>query len=359
MDSKRSSFPRSAAIIGSNDDLLIEILLFLPAKSLVRFQSVSKHWRSLILSPRFSSLHTLHHRRRHKRRPSFLLRCSITSQFFVCHPNVKKLVPFRFKFRYLKILQSCNGLLLLECRSSPRGQKDYFICNPTTIKYRKLVLADETEDRVRGIFIVFFDPAKSPYYKAFMHRRRVYDSETRTWSEKVKISDIPRQIINGVHWNDAIYFIRPRVLPCYFPFEDDSYEIHWFNGIPRVRSPGAKKNHVMESNGHLHYVVLSLHPGKNQVYVFERDADFGSWFLMYEVSLNPISVTFAGNNIISLLGFLTRILRCWLILRQKVISRRDNCTFCLRMLISSSRLLLLFDLFLHPLRKTLGKDKSN
>ncbi|PIN11489.1 hypothetical protein CDL12_15911 [Handroanthus impetiginosus] len=336
MDSKKSSFPRSAAIIGSNDDLLIEILLFLPATSLVRFQSVSKHWRSLILSPRFSRLHTLHHRRRHKPRPSFLLRCSITSQFF--------------------------------CRSSPHGQKDYFICNPTTRKYRKLVLADETEDRVRGIFIVF-DPAKSPYYKVFSFRCNedwyykctveVYDSETRTWSEKVKISDIPRQIINGVYWNDAIYFIRPRVLSCCFPFEDDSYEIHWFNGIPRVRSPGAKKNHVMESNGHLHYVVLSLHPGKNQVYVFERDADFGSWFLMYEVSLNPISVTFAGNNIISLLGFLTRILRCWLILRQKVISRRDNCSFCLRMLISSSRLLLLFDLFLPSLRKTLGKDKSN
>ncbi|PIN14174.1 hypothetical protein CDL12_13197 [Handroanthus impetiginosus] len=164
MDCKRSSSPRSAAVIGGNDDLLIEILLFLPAKSLIKFQSVSKHWRSLILSQRFSRLHTLHHHRRHQPRPSFLLRSSITSQFFVCQPNVKKLVPFRFEYRYLKILQSCNGLLLLECKNSPYGQKDYFVCNPTTRKYKKLVLS--FGQLVRGLCIVF-DPAKSPYYKVF------------------------------------------------------------------------------------------------------------------------------------------------------------------------------------------------
>ncbi|KAJ0444616.1 putative F-box domain-containing protein [Helianthus annuus] len=36
---------QSGALIGSNDDLLTEILLRLPVTSILRFKSVSKHWR--------------------------------------------------------------------------------------------------------------------------------------------------------------------------------------------------------------------------------------------------------------------------------------------------------------------------
>ncbi|PIN11484.1 hypothetical protein CDL12_15906 [Handroanthus impetiginosus] len=369
MDCRRSSSPRSAAIIGGNDDLLIEILLFLPAKSLIKFQSVSKHWRSLILSRRFSHLHTVHYRRRHKPQPSLLLRSSITSKFFVCHPDVKKLVPFCFKFRYQKILQSCNGLLLLACGNSPYGQKNYFICNPTTRKYRRLVV----KGGLSGLCIAF-DPSKSPYYKVFCFRGSlysqwtidVYDSESRTWKVGIKLSNGPLKIVNGVYWNDAIYFIKPRMTSYYFSFEDDFDGFNMIDKIPRVRSQGTKKNHVMESNGHMHYLVLSLHPDKNYVYVFEGNKEDCSWFLKYKANLNPISSALAGSNgtrMISLLGIIrgemeedsamlfhvpgkimVYSLRFWLILQQNTISRRNKCSFCLRMLISSSRQLLLFDL---------------
>lgn len=39
------------------EDVLVEILLWLPVKSLVRFQSVSKSWRALIRDPKFIKLH--------------------------------------------------------------------------------------------------------------------------------------------------------------------------------------------------------------------------------------------------------------------------------------------------------------
>ncbi|KAL9409366.1 hypothetical protein AB3S75_047707 [Citrus x aurantiifolia] len=42
-----------AEVIGNLDDLLTEILLRLPIKSLLKFKSVSKHWLSLISNPVF------------------------------------------------------------------------------------------------------------------------------------------------------------------------------------------------------------------------------------------------------------------------------------------------------------------
>ncbi|XP_022011044.2 uncharacterized protein LOC110910744 isoform X3 [Helianthus annuus] len=44
----------SGALIGSNDDLLTEILLRLPVTSILRFKSVSKHWRLLLRHRHFT-----------------------------------------------------------------------------------------------------------------------------------------------------------------------------------------------------------------------------------------------------------------------------------------------------------------
>ncbi|KAJ0837467.1 putative F-box domain-containing protein [Helianthus annuus] len=45
---------QSGAIIGSNDDHITEILLRLPAASILRFKSVSKHWRWLLRQKHFT-----------------------------------------------------------------------------------------------------------------------------------------------------------------------------------------------------------------------------------------------------------------------------------------------------------------
>ncbi|MFS8027578.1 putative F-box domain-containing protein [Helianthus anomalus] len=44
----------SGALIGSNDDLLTEILLRLPVTSILLFKSVSKHWRLLLRHRHFT-----------------------------------------------------------------------------------------------------------------------------------------------------------------------------------------------------------------------------------------------------------------------------------------------------------------
>ncbi|KAI5678825.1 hypothetical protein M9H77_09775 [Catharanthus roseus] len=46
-----------ATIVNIPDDAIIEILLRLPVKSLIRFKSVSKFWFSLLISPQFIDMH--------------------------------------------------------------------------------------------------------------------------------------------------------------------------------------------------------------------------------------------------------------------------------------------------------------
>ncbi|KAK4279360.1 hypothetical protein QN277_011154 [Acacia crassicarpa] len=51
----------SVEVIRANEDLLIEILIRVPAKSLIRFKCVSKRWLSIISHPEFCPRHALHH----------------------------------------------------------------------------------------------------------------------------------------------------------------------------------------------------------------------------------------------------------------------------------------------------------
>ncbi|KAL6135868.1 hypothetical protein ACLB2K_068093 [Fragaria x ananassa] len=56
---KRCNSSSLAETVGNTEELLTEILVRVPARPLVRFKCVSKHWLSLISDPRFCRLHTL------------------------------------------------------------------------------------------------------------------------------------------------------------------------------------------------------------------------------------------------------------------------------------------------------------
>lgn len=78
-----------------NDDLLTEIFLLLPAKTLIRFTSVSKKWRSLISSDYFCRFHTLLHP---TPEPSLLLQTHVLQFFYMDDRTIyggdeKRLIP--------------------------------------------------------------------------------------------------------------------------------------------------------------------------------------------------------------------------------------------------------------------------
>ncbi|KAM7468943.1 hypothetical protein LguiA_007126 [Lonicera macranthoides] len=105
-------------------ELLIQILLWLPPKSLLRFRSVSKSWCSLISSPNFIDIHTRN--LPHVTNTRKLIRhCTTTSpreevysvffdnqSSFDRDDDVKIDFPFTSTTEY-RIVGSCNGLICL------------------------------------------------------------------------------------------------------------------------------------------------------------------------------------------------------------------------------------------------------
>ncbi|KAL0453398.1 UNVERIFIED_CONTAM: F-box protein [Sesamum latifolium] len=305
MNYKRTSSPSSAAVVAGNHDVLMEIFLNLSAKSLIRFQTLNKHRNSETATPSFRHLHSLRHPHGTSGpQHAFLLRATTTSQLYTCHPTVKKLIPFRFRFPYVKILQSYNGLLLLECKNRPHGRKNYYVCNPTTMQSKNLFGSDE--HRVRsfsGLFLAF-DPSKSPHYKVICltptgpgrheheHRVAIYDSETHTWKQCGKSYINHGNLCNGIYWNNGIYFVRLK--SSSFRFCPQDHVQRWLDKPP-IPSAFAGKNGTdmisllgMIRGDWEEDSLLLLHvPGKIMVYrfcdeVFEVLVDFKGEYYFQE-----------------------------------------------------------------------------
>ncbi|KAK0590285.1 hypothetical protein LWI29_024942 [Acer saccharum] len=135
----RRRFSRSQRPV--TDDILTEIMARLPVKSLLRFKSVSTHWRSLISSPYFC----------HRFYPDPFLVSSLLFDRsdpvhrgcdFVSLSDNPTSPPFDETLTFMdddmRILQSCHGLLLL-CPQYTYSEP-YCIYNPTTLQFRSLFL---------------------------------------------------------------------------------------------------------------------------------------------------------------------------------------------------------------------------
>lgn len=124
--SSSSSSSALASVLVSNVDMLTQILLRLPVKSLLVFKSVSKHWFSLISDPFFCNKYnkfqkSLSIRGLHTRE---YLSCGVSSRLqYVPLDGSTSSAPFKtLDFindpSGIRIVQSCNGLIC--CRSNPR-----------------------------------------------------------------------------------------------------------------------------------------------------------------------------------------------------------------------------------------------
>lgn len=194
----------------------------------------------------------------------------------------------------MKILQSCNGLLLLECRHSPfSATLMYTIFNPTTMQSR--ILIKREAPLLLGLF---FDPSKSPYYRVvcfersngddLTHQLSVFDSQTNTWKEDGTSQIDSAELSNNVvYWNNGIYFLRSlQQLIC---LSSDG-SIRDVVPPPIALRHGAEiRNYIMEAGDHLHYLVLSLMPNDNCLLVYEMNDDGSDWVIKYTADFNPIS----------------------------------------------------------------------
>ncbi|XWS47700.1 hypothetical protein CRYUN_Cryun13aG0006600 [Craigia yunnanensis] len=289
-------------MIGNNDDILINILVHLPEKSLLRFRNVSKHLLSLISSPYFSRCLN-----QSSKCPSALfLRVPPSSNkpkyYFLSLDGKPVRNPFITSLTFvdesagIRILQSCNGLLL--CRSNSRiGEynRNYYIYNPTTNKYTTIPKpGNRIPNTIFGV-ILAFDPSKSLHYKvvfvrssktSHLYQLEIYSSETRHWSFSNEIPEV--NYSQGVYCGGSIHWMKnPRALLC---FDVDQER---FQEIPMPEIPGhwnqkAKCRYFGGFGGSLHLILTNGRHSTRQFDVYEMEKDFSRWFIKYQVDLNAL-----------------------------------------------------------------------
>ncbi|XP_057800666.1 F-box protein At5g07610-like isoform X2 [Salvia miltiorrhiza] len=296
-------------MITENNDLLTEILLWLPAKSLIRFKLVSKKWLDLISSHHFSEQHTLqqrHQRCHSKLKPSLLLHLAEASTYLYLHssPNGEKLVPYAFSSTLVEptLRSFSNGLFLLQCRNVEKPFEVYCVYNPTTKQSKEILLnVDDMYRCVLGLNLVF-DPLKSPHYKIFCIKatprrsfsfwrswwRRcqieVYESDTSTWKLCGEPFLAPREVVfdHGIEWKGCIHW-------CGVFFDLQECVLGKHPEIVIAGDAGTEGFHqkYVESNGFLHNVAHF--PEKKSVMVFELQRDYSKWSLKYHINLDGAS----------------------------------------------------------------------
>lgn len=278
-----------------NDDVVMEILLALPAKTLTTFKTISKDWLSLISSDHFRRLHTLRHP---KPPPSLLIRQRQTSQsYFYFNPLLKthNLTPYTFSIPNPKILSSCNGLMLL------RSGEDYYVYNPTTKQSRKFIPPNCNDEYTQTVGLnLAFDPSKSTHYKIVCVKKatsssgqfliEVYSSENLASPEIISepfaippVVDFNNGVFckNAIHW--AVFHLDGGL---YYDIYRNAVErlpdiSVIFNGQQKSYAPGCFE----EANGRLHQCMTVAEVGgefiESWIAVYELHEDYSRWLLKH------------------------------------------------------------------------------
>nr|QLY89006.1 F-box protein [Fragaria nilgerrensis] len=293
-----------AEAVSGNQDLITDILLRLPVKSLLRFKCVSKQWLSLISDPQFS---------RHYRNlaSAGIILCGTTGHIDHVSCGRRNSEP---PFTYLgfiddsagtKILQSCNGLVLC-CSFFELGKsRNYYICNPSRRQFLMLpppsAKGCDESITIFGVHL-YFDPCKSPHYQVVCVRNcapssaaandhyqiEIYSSETRTWRLSGSPFSAPFDMVfdNGVLWNGTLHWISPTGASLCFDIVQEQ-----FGEMPSLPSnekwSKRRLRYFGESGGHLHLIEI-YGSGTTQFQVFEMAKDYSSWIPKYQVDLAAI-----------------------------------------------------------------------
>ncbi|GAB4853536.1 hypothetical protein Ancab_017727 [Ancistrocladus abbreviatus] len=298
-------FLSSADIIAGDEYLLTEILLRLPAQTLLKFKPVCKHWNFIISSPHFAH----HHSRQIPPISGMIFYSWSNSKFEFArfsgaggHKLLKTsftFLPFANDLLDVRILQSCNGLLL--CSSVQKSTSDlrnYFVYNPTTGK-SSTIPPMPSDSKSVGMNLAF-DPSKSPHYSIISitgstisplhHQINIFGSASRNWRICIGQFIAPFDLVfsNGVYWNRAVHWISPTGTSLCF--DTDKERIAEMPGVPHNGGGwSARKCRLFqETNGHLH--LVEVYRGcETEVKVFEMERDYSNWFLKYSVDLNGIA----------------------------------------------------------------------
>ncbi|OMO68478.1 hypothetical protein COLO4_29637 [Corchorus olitorius] len=302
----------SAEVIGSNDDIIMEILLHLPVKSLIRFKLVSKNWLSLISNPNFVLLHC---RQSPKTVSGFILACFLPRSF-KCPPMYMHVsldenqnqnsnsFQSQANFHFdpcapgaIIISQSCNGLLL--CYSFSRYNSTacvYYVFNPATNEFSILPEPFCNENSI-NYFSLAYDPTISRFYQVVCLqfstsscKIQIYSSKTETWrdAKNQELDYLSANFQHGVYWNGGIHWLfTSDGISFRFDIEQETI-LH----VPRPPLPEDwnphNLRHFMESQGHLFFINFD----SPEYVIYEMEKDCAKWFVKHRLDINLILSAF-------------------------------------------------------------------
>ncbi|OIT03274.1 PREDICTED: F-box protein At5g07610-like [Nicotiana attenuata] len=310
---KRLVVTAAVDVIAGNVDLLSEILLRLPARSLIKFSLVCKLWFSIINSMQFRVSHCRALAFSSAPTPSgiYFYNCLTNLQKVESLPltyNVTSLPPLQFLEVAanigdgIKVTQSCNGLLMcvISTKTEVSELKLGIVYNPAKNEYHKLPNPYVMYYEVVYGYSLIFDPSEPPYYKALCIKRlgttfkghffgtsdyevSVYVPGNKSWRSCCRFSPpYGMRFDSGVFWNGGIHWIG-EYSSVYF--DAKSEEVVVKNMPPRPQGYCSEKiRYFGEWGGHLHLIqVQSLYAKKFNV--LELDKDTWKWSVKYRVHL--------------------------------------------------------------------------
>ncbi|KAF7104068.1 hypothetical protein CFC21_104995 [Triticum aestivum] len=316
-----SSAPNGTVVERLTDDLIVEILSRVPAKSLCRFKCVSNHWLSLI-----------HHPEHRKKLPQTL------AGFFYTGTDVERLpksaphfvnvsgrscppIDTSFSFlpnhRRLDLLDCCDGLLLCRWHSVGTDECRYIVCNPAREEWVMLPEPSQAESRKVSIVRLGFDPAVSSRFYVFVLMDDVrhvsytiaavdvYSSETRRWVRKERgwnerIGHLGGQYQSTVFLKGCLHFVaygsRPSPI-CVAAVDTEGKTSTTF------RVPSYVPNGILQqSQGCLHYSSFQSEDGLVLRLVVNvlKDYETKEWMLKHTIKTKYLSggIHFNGYRVI-------------------------------------------------------------
>ncbi|CAN6284246.1 unnamed protein product [Urochloa humidicola] len=287
------------------DDLIVEILSRLPAKSICRFKCVSWHWYGLITKPE--------HRKKIPQTLSgfFYPICSLNHEKdIMILPDFVDIVedkePFSdpsliFMASYRLIIPKicCNGLLFCFCKkASARDERDLVVCNPATEKW--VVLPNSGDESIALGYYLCFDPAISPHFYVFqitdadedygyIGHVNIYSSKTGTWSRKENGWGDELQIVGrgGVFLNGMLHLLTYNFKILAVDTEGKTWRtIHLLEPMTFLCFWKGPEAFIGQSQGRLYYINMRA-GDKLSVWILEDYAS-GEWIFKYSISISQI-----------------------------------------------------------------------
>ncbi|XBI42202.1 hypothetical protein VPH35_126562 [Triticum aestivum] len=326
-----SDFPSRTPAERLTDDLLVEILSRVPAKSLCRCKCVSKHWLGLIQHPD-------HRKRLPQTLAGFFYGSSTTGQrllespFYFTSLSVSgdPRPPFDTSLTFLPIdlLDSCNGLLLCRCHdvSDGVGAFHYVVCNPATEKWVILPNSGKANTEVAATCLGF-DPALSSHFHVFefieenteLSGVAVYSSETEEWVYKEKRWNSDTWLASG--HSSATDFLNS--LLFFLAFDLDLHDcvaavdtkgetwMKFSNPGGQFDDFGVVEGFIQRSQGRLHYAIYVLENYQDEQWILKHSIETSSVFgwtdLCLDGDLDFVAIHLECNLVFFIAGGITLI----------------------------------------------------